>query len=335
LIFEFGDEGFEILWLAYDSNPKNYSITAVIHYNDTMYGNVAEFHTFVDVIEPDWTFVDPDGGNISIDVASLFLGNYTVTLTLFDDFDQMTNDSVNVTIYKDLRAPVITPSGDFSYEEGYTGYSINWTVEESNPLSFNLTLDGALYDNGTWSGEEYVIVIDGFAVGVYTFNMTYTDFFNQSAFSIIQIEVTPDAHPPIVAEVTAFQTFYTVTTNNLTVHAYVWDLNNISSLEVQWGVGDPFGDDFEFETMDMEQSEIENMFTASLGEYRHGNVVWYKVVAHDDSSVQLVYETEWISVVITSQGIERPPSLLYAVVVILGSLSMLVILVMYFRTKTR
>lgn len=335
LSFEFGDEGFEILWHAFDSNPKNYSITAVIHYNDTTYGNIADFHTFIDVEETEWTFTDSDGGDIILGVDSLFLGNYTVTLTLFDDFDRMTNDSVNVTIYRDVRAPIITPSGDFSYEEGYTGYSINWTVEESNPLSFNLTLDGDVHENGTWLGEEYILSIDGLSVGVYVYNMTYTDFFNQSAFALIQVEVTADAHVPVVAELSVFQTFSTATTNNLTIHAYVWDLNNISNLEVQWGVGDPEDVAFEFETKDMEQSEIENMFMATIGEYKHGVVVWYKVVAQDDSSVQLEFDTGWIAVEITGQGIDRPPALLYAGVIILGALSLFVIFIMYFRTKTR
>jgi hypothetical protein len=165
--------------------------------------------------------------------------------------------------------------------------------------------------------------------------MTYTDFFNQSDYSLIQVEVTPDAHQPIVAEMSVFQTFSTLTTNNLTIHAYVWDLNNISSLQVQWGVGDPESDDFEYETKDMEQSEIENMYTASLGEFKHGDVVWYKILAQDNSSVQLVFDTGWIEVEITVQGINRVPAVLYAAVAIFGALSLLVILVLYFRTKVR
>jgi len=335
ITFEFGAKGNEILWHAYDSNPKNYTITAVILYNDTTYGNVSEFHTFTNIEELDWTFTDPAGGNISTVVDGLFLGNYTITLTLFDDFDRMTNDSVNVTIYRDMRAPIITPSGDISYEEGYTGYSINWTIEENNPKSFNLTLNGEVFANGTWHGAPYMLSVDRFQVGVYLYNMTYTDFFNQSAFSLIQVEVTPDAHVPIIAQVRAFQTFSTVFTNNLTVQAYSWDLNNISSIEVQWGIGNPEDVDFEFETKDMDPSEIENTFTAMLGEYDHGVEVWFKVIAQDNAAVPLEYDTGWIAVEITSQGIERVPALLYAGVVILGALSLLVIFVLYFRTRTR
>ncbi len=333
--YEFGDEGYEILWHAYDSNPKNYSISAVILYNDTLYGNYSEFHTFIDKVEPNWTFSDPNGGNIIANVDGLFLGNYTITLTLFDDFGRMTNDSVNVTVYRDVRAPIITSSGDLSYEEGYSGYSINWTVEESNPKLFNLTLNGEVLNDGTWRGENFTLQVDHFRVGVYDYNMTYTDFFNHSAFSLIRVEVTPDAHPPIIAQVRSLQTYTTLTSNNLSVQAYVWDLNNIRSFEIQWGVGDPESEDFEFETKNMTQSEIVNIFTASLGEYTHGSVVWFKVIAQDNSSVHLLTDTGWIAVEIVPQASNRVPPLLYIAVVLFGSLSLLVLFVLYFRTKTR
>lgn len=333
--YEFGDEGYEILWHAYDSNPENYTITAVIHYNDTTYGNYAEYHTFIDVIESNWVFIDPLGDDIVVVVDGLFLGNYTITLTLYDIFGRMTNDSVNVTVYEDIRAPIITSSGDLTYEEGYTGYSINWTVEENNPLLFNLTLDGVDVVNGVWDGEGYELNVDDLEVGVHEYNMTYTDFFNQSAYSIIEVEVSPDAHIPTVSGITAIQVFSTPTSNNLTIQAYVWDLNKISSLEIQWGVGDPESLDFTFETKDMEQTEIENIFVTHLGNYQYGVRVWYKILAQDNSSVQLLFDSGWLYVDITSQSFEGAPAPLYAVIVILGSLSLLVILVLYFRTKTR
>ncbi|MFX1484431.1 MAG: hypothetical protein ACFFCP_14725, partial [Promethearchaeota archaeon] len=59
------------------------------------------------------------------------------------------------------------------------------------------------------------------------------------------------------------------------------------------------------------------------------------IIAQDDSSVQLVFDSGWLSVVIARQSYVGAPATLYAVVAILGSLSLLVILVLYFRTKTR
>ncbi len=333
--YEFGAEGYEILWHAYDSNPKNYTITAFIQFNDTTYGDFLQFHSFIEVEDTDWTFTDPSGQDIISVVDGLFLGNYTITLTLFDDYGRMTNDSVNVTVYEDIRAPIITTSGNLSYEEGYTGYIINWTVEENNPLIFNFTLDGEDVDNGIWNGENYTINVDSFAVGVYVYNISYTDFFNQTDFSLIEVEVTADTHVPVVSGVTAIQTFSSDTSNNLTIQSYVWDLNNISNLEIRWGIGDPDGADFTFETSGMDQTEIENIFVSHLGNYQYGVRVWYRIIAHDNSSVQLVSDSGWLNVQISSQSYVGAPAALYAVVVILGILSLLVILVIYFRTKTR
>ncbi|NHI89932.1 MAG: hypothetical protein EAX87_10435 [Candidatus Thorarchaeota archaeon] len=335
IAYEFGEKDIAIIWHAYDSNPKNFTIKAIVLYNDTTYGNVSQFHTFTDIIQSDWTFTDPKGADISADVSGLFLGNYTITLTLFDDFGRMTNDSVNVTVYPDIRAPIITTSGDLSYEEGYTGYSINWTVEESNPKYYNLTLNGVSYKNSTWHGEGYAIDVDGFEVGTYDYNMSYTDFFNQTAYAVIEVIVTPDAHLPTVTQVFAIQTFSTPTANNVSIHASVWDLNNISSVEVQWGVGDPGSTDFEPNTENMTLSVINEIYTANIGEFKHGATVWFKVVAEDNSSVKNIFDTGWIALEITSQGYNRVSALLYAAVVAFGSLSLLVVLVLYFKTRTR
>ena len=334
--FEFGAEGYSIIWHAYDSNPKNYSVTAVILYNDTSYGNLSALRPWVDVFESDWTFTDPEGQDIEVNLEGLYLGNYSVTLTLFDMYDRKTNDTVFVNIYKDLRAPVISTSGDLVYEEGYTDNVIEWSADESNPVFFNLTLNGEqIIANGTWRGENYSLNVDGLDVGVYIYNMTYSDFFNFTSWAIIEVEVTPDAHLPAIAQVVVIQTLSTVTTNNLTLQAYVWDLNNISSIEVQWGLGNPESETFEYNTMNMTAASVEDFFTAELGEYRLNQVVWFRVNATDNSSVMNQNLTNWTSVVVVRQSYAGVPAILYGVVAILGGLSFVVILVLYFRTRTR
>jgi len=331
--FEFGDSGFEVLWEAYDSNPKNYTIDMIIQYNDTLYGNVTGFQPFSNITQSDWTFEDPDGGNISIPLDGLFLGNYTFNITAFDIFNHTTTDSVYVRIYPDVRAPVIDAGEDLDYEEGYTGFNITWGAEENNPLWYNLTLDGTVMMNGTWSGENFTIDVDGLDVGIYEYNMTLRDFFGFTSFAIIQVEVTIDIHFPIISGVQVIQALSSQTTNNLTVQAYVWDLNRINNITIEWGIGDPFSDSFEFEFVNMTSSEINDFFTADLGEYTHGNVVWYRVSATDNSSQENTETTEWASVIISSMSYQAAPALLYGIIVLLGGLSLLVFIVLYFRTK--
>ena len=331
--FEFGAKGYEILWHAYDSNPKNYTIDCIIQYNDTLYGNYTAFHSFTNISQPDWTFTDSKGGDISILLNGLYLGNYTFVLTAFDEFDQTSSDSVFVEIYPDIRAPVIDPSDDISYEEGYTGYEVTWDVEENNPLCYNLTLDGTTIMNGTWRGENITVNVDGLDVGTHLYNMTFRDFFGFTSFAIIDVIVTPDEHPPIINHIEVIQTLASQSSNNLTVQAYVWDLNNIKEITIEWGVGNPELTTFVSQTANMTLSEINDFFTANLGVYAHGATVWYRVSATDNSTAKNVETTEWMSVSVTPLSYQGAPALLYAVVGILGGLSLLVFIVLWIRGK--
>ncbi len=335
ILFEFGSEGHYINWSVYDSNPKNYTVKATVHYNDTAYGNVSAFHPFVDIVQPNWSFSDPEGQQIIVTLDGLFLGNYTIKLTAFDDFGFNSTDSVNVTVYMDIRAPVIEPADDLTYEEGYTGYNITWGVEESNPLWYNLTRNGEVLQNGTWRGDNFTIFVDGLAVGDYAYNMTLSDYFNFTSFAVIQVHVTPDAHNPILSNIYVIQTLTTQITNNLTVQAYVWDLNHIKRIEVQWGVGDPEDAGFVFENRSMERTEIGDFFGASLGEYTHGQIVWFKVIAEDNSSVNNIEETPWTNITISAMSYGGGPLQIYIAVFLLGGLSLLVVLVLYFRTRVK
>ncbi|MFW9885358.1 MAG: hypothetical protein ACFFEX_13315, partial [Candidatus Thorarchaeota archaeon] len=76
--FEFGSVDQEIRWEAYDSNPKNYSISVWIRYNNTFYGNLTEpLHAPTNVSASNWTFTEPEGGPIIYNLDYLYLGNYT------------------------------------------------------------------------------------------------------------------------------------------------------------------------------------------------------------------------------------------------------------------
>jgi len=331
--FEFGATGFEIRWHAYDSNPKNYSIDCIILFNDTIYGNYSAFRSFNNVSKPDWTFTDPDGGDISILLDGLYLGNYTFVITAFDDYNQTSSDSVFLEIYPDIRAPIIDPSDDLSYEEGYTGYNVTWGTEENNPLWYNLTLDDVTIMNGTWRGENFTIDIDGLDVGTHLYNMTLRDFFGATSFAIIEVIVTPDSHYPIITQIQVIQTLTTQSTNNLTVQAYVWDLNNIEKITIEWGVGDPELASFVSQTSNMTLSAIDDFFSAELGEYAQGVTVWYRISATDNSSARNEETTDWISVTVTPLSYQGAPALLYAVIGILGGLSLLVFIVLWIRGK--
>jgi hypothetical protein len=161
IIYEYGSFGpalgHEIVWNAYDSNPARYEMEVIIHYNATSDGNASDdgpFHGPGNFTLDPWNFTDPEGQDIKVNVDFFYVGNYTFTITLFDTIGFNTTDSLNLTVYRDERAPVVNATDDFSYEEGYTGHYLNWSAEESNPRFYNLTLDGEVILNGTWRGEN-------------------------------------------------------------------------------------------------------------------------------------------------------------------------------------
>jgi hypothetical protein len=329
--YEFGSTGHDIVWYTYDSNPLTYTFRAIVHYTNTTYGNVSALvGTPPNQTDVSWSFTNPKGLNLTFSVDKMYLGNYTFSLTLYDDYGHNSTDSVNVTVYKDLRAPVVDGVHTFDYEEGYTGYSLNWSADESNPRSYNLTRGNEILMNGTWRGENLSISIDGLAVGEYIYNMTLNDYFNQSTSFLTNVTVTPDAHPPLIENVIVVESYTTVTTNNISIQAYVWDLNNISSVKVEWKLND----NVTVVTKDMDLFG-NDIYLAQLGQFAYGDIIHYRVTAIDNSSVHNVEFTPWTDYTVESMNPVTVPFLVWGGVLALGILASIALLWIYFKTKTR
>ena len=110
-------------------------------------------------------------------------------------------------------------------------------------------------------------------------------------------------------------------------------MNSIEDITIEWGVGDPEGTSFVSESSNMTLAGINDFFTAELGEYTHSSVVWYRISATDNSSASNEETTEWMSVTVSSMSYQGAPTLLYGIIGILGGLSLLVLIVLYFRAR--
>ncbi len=332
LAFEFGEVGREISWYVYDSNPQNYTVNVTVIDIDTSYGNSSDplMHSPQDIVETSWTLANPEGDNITYSLDNVHLGNYTFKIALFDKYGRNATHTLNLTIYKDIRAPMINSPASFSYEEGHTGYSLEWSAEDNNPLSYNLTRNGELILEGTWKGENISIGVDGLSVGAHQYEITFTDFFNQSSSSFVTVTVLADAVAPIVENVRIVQAYSTPSQNNITVQAYAWDLNGILNVKVEWYTTD------EASTEAMNFTIFGNDFyEARLGRFQHADVIHYRVTAKDNSSVQNTFATEWREFEVTPLTEERLPLPVTLIIAILGGLSTLVVVTLYFRAQTR
>ncbi len=328
--FEFGSSSHFLTWHTYDSNPKNYSLEVIVISNDPNYGNSSEFTGPPSNTTESWTITNPDGLNIEFALDRLYVGNYTYSLTLFDINDLNVTDSVNITIYHDIRAPIIESPGNVDYEEGYTGFNLEWSAEESNPLSYNLTLDGEIIQEGRWRGENITLNVDGYLPGLYELNLTLVDYFEQLSSDIVFVDVSPDSQMPLIDSVTVIESFATVSENTLAVQAYIADLNGINHAEVEWYTS--LNESINEESM---TSVSNNLFSATLGDFVLGTVLYYRVTAVDNSTAQNASTTDWIEFNISTMSPEPTPSIVWGLLLVLGALSLIVILSLYFRTRTR
>ncbi|MFW9800533.1 MAG: hypothetical protein ACFFD9_08855 [Candidatus Thorarchaeota archaeon] len=330
--FEFGESGHEITWQVFDSNPENYSINVVILYNNTEYGDVSDplIHSPQNVTKANWSLVNPLGDNVTYSLDDVFLGNYSFTIMLLDIFGRNSTHSLNVTIFEDVRAPIISSPDSVLYEEGYTGHTLEWSAEENNPLSYNLTRNGELLLNGAWAGANITVNVDDLSVGTHDYRVAFTDFFNQSSSSVVVVTVQADSQDPVVDQVQVIQSYSTPVANNITIQAFAWDLNGIGNITVEWYIAD----ESDIDVMDM-SPQGNDMYESRLGRFDHNVVIHYRVTAKDNSSVQNESVTEWSEFVVTPQAREGLPLALFAAVMVFGALSTLVVVALYFRTRTR
>ncbi len=331
IAYEYGAKGNRIVWHVYDSNPKNYTIIITYTFINKTYGYLDESQVpLQNITQPNWVIVHPTGDDLIIEIDNLYVGNYTYNITLFDIYGRNATDAVNVTVYYDLRAPVVTAPADYSYEEGYTGHWVNWTIDENNPKSYNLTLDGDLLEGGEWNGTGFNVSADGLSVGDHVFNLTLTDYFNQTTVSAVVVTVDPDSHLPIVSNIQALQSFRSATENNVTIQASAWDLNGIRLMQVEWRVGNDTGT----ETKNMTKTDW-GLYVAEIGAFQVGTVLYYRILATDNSSVNNVNTTEWIRLEITPLATRPTPALVWVPVLVVGVLSFLVVTYLYVKTRTR
>jgi hypothetical protein len=160
--------------------------------------------------------------------------------------------------------------------------------------------------------------------------MTLTDFFNRSISVVTTVTVTPDSQFPVISQIRILQTYSSETTNNITLTAYTWDLNHIRNFTVTW-----YTEVNQTEiTLDMTHVE-NNFYVAYLGEYSHGVIIYYQISAIDNSTVNNEELTELLSFKVTKISPEETPAVIWIGILVLGLLSTFVVLILYFRTKTK
>jgi hypothetical protein len=180
---EYGYSGQSLSWTVTDPYPNVYTI---------------ELQGMGIVTGPTvWISGNPINYNIPDGFA---LGSYIYIVNFTDDYNNFITDIVNVTVVEDTTNPIIILSANnITAQVGYTALSLSWTATDTNPDTYTIELLGTGIVTGptTWtSGSEITYDIPlGFAVGFYTYNITFTDENGNSVSSIVGVTITAVTPP--------------------------------------------------------------------------------------------------------------------------------------------
>ncbi|MHA2332374.1 MAG: NosD domain-containing protein [Candidatus Hodarchaeales archaeon] len=173
IIYQQGQSISPISWTPTDTSPTTYTITR----------NGTEI-----VPATSWT----SGSPISTNIDGLLAGTYYYTITATNSNGISISDTVIVTVTPPIP-PSIVPLSDMTYQEGLTGYWLNWTASDDNPTTYTIYEDDSpVVLDATWSsGVSINHNIDGFSVGTYNYTIVMSDGDGLSATDTVIVTVVP------------------------------------------------------------------------------------------------------------------------------------------------
>ncbi len=94
-------------------------------------------------------------------------------------------------------SPIVSTPPDVSYAEGTEHYSLTWYAYDDYIFSWNVTMDGVLYDWSAWNFDNVTIDIGGLTYGDYSFEVSIYDADGNNVRDTVLVHVY-DATPPDV-----------------------------------------------------------------------------------------------------------------------------------------
>ena len=132
----------------------------------------------------------------------LAVGDYGLEIRAYDPYDNNASWIIVVRVF-DVTIPEINSPEDIQYYEGETGFLINWTPTDDNPVNYEITLDGEVVKSGLWnsSGEMISISVDGHTPGEYTYGLRVFDigghdWYDEVVVTVLSTTTTTTTTPP-------------------------------------------------------------------------------------------------------------------------------------------
>ncbi len=155
-----------------------------------------------------------DGSNIVVNIDNLSPGVYNYTNVIQFGDDEEAVDTVIVTV-SDTTLPTIGHPSDIELELGTVGNSLDWTVSDLYPGTYELHLDGELEKVATWNTTGVEIPIDDLGLGWHNYTIVFYDTFSNIAKDTVIVTVvdttTPELNHPTDLEYEVSTTGHSIT----------------------------------------------------------------------------------------------------------------------------
>lgn len=173
--YEYGSTGYSIEWTCSDLFPSTFTIKR----NDTV------------LQSGQWTST-----TIDIDVDALVPGYYAYSLTVRDLAGHQTTHIVVVRVYIS-EAPSIVGPEDLTYEEGSSGHSLTWQVNDLFPSSYIIKRNGIILESGTWVDGVITLDVDNLLGGSYLYELSLIDLADNLSTDSVIVSVLVGTDPII------------------------------------------------------------------------------------------------------------------------------------------
>lgn len=194
IVYECGEIGYSIVWHPSDPYPNSFEI----------------LREGSQIVTDSW-----NGSTIGINVDGLSVGTYNYTLIVYDTSDLSASDTVLVTVI-DTTAPIINHPDDIQYVVESMSQTINWTVSDLNPNSYEIYRNESIVASDIWSSGNINYDVGNLAVGSYNFTILVFDTSDNEASDTVFVTITSSdttITDTTITTTTSFSSPTTSTTN--------------------------------------------------------------------------------------------------------------------------
>ncbi|TFF94947.1 hypothetical protein EU546_04240, partial [Candidatus Thorarchaeota archaeon] len=177
LSFYEGGTGYSITWNATDRHPGSYTV-----YSDGIV--IREAVWFYDIL------------SVTVSLDGYPFGSHNLTIVVWDAAGNVAQDTVLVDVM-DGTIPVLNSPADMTFGKSQSGYFIDWTAEDDHPSSYEILLDGVVFESGAWTAytQGFSVLLDGLGVGIYNYTLVVVDAGANTAYDTVMVEVFDDTVP--------------------------------------------------------------------------------------------------------------------------------------------